>query len=55
MNLCKLNSLYPHGMKPYLFDCNNPTKGWYQDIYMKVETISSSFFAKLLSYGIKEV
>jgi len=42
-------------MKPYIFDCFEPAKGWYQDTNMKVESISSSFFAKLLSYGIKEV
>lgn len=29
MNLCKLKSLYHVGMKPYIFDCLDPSKGWY--------------------------
>ena len=55
MNLCKLKSLYMDGMKPYIFDTTDSSRGWYQDPDMKLDSINISIFAKLLSYGIKDI
>lgn len=41
-------------MKPYIFDTENPSNGWFQDPEMNVSTYSSTQHDLLFTYKVRE-